>query len=188
MTRHALGGQRRIGMVAVPEQYREGVSEDPPVYPIGCEGRIEQAIELPDGRFNIVLEGVGRFRILEEPDRPASQLFRAVRREPLGENATEAALASVGERRGDVVQLLMDLLERIDPERAERVDRQQFDQIDAETFVNAVAQSVEFTLADKQSLLEANGVSERCDQLIALLRFRLAELDAGASRERGLLH
>ena len=39
---------------------------NPPVYPIGCAGRITQFSETDDGRFLITLTGVSRFRIGEE--------------------------------------------------------------------------------------------------------------------------
>ena len=39
---------------------------NPPVYPVGCAGRITQFSETDDGRFLITLTGVSRFRIVEE--------------------------------------------------------------------------------------------------------------------------
>ncbi len=56
------------------------------------------------------------------------------------------------------------------------------------TFVNTLSQALEMPPVDKQGLLEAPGISERCGRLIEVLRFRLAELDAGGSFEPGTLH
>ena len=39
---------------------------NPPVYPIGCAGRITQFSETDDGRYLLTLTGVSRFRIREE--------------------------------------------------------------------------------------------------------------------------
>ena len=36
------------------------------MYPIGCSGVITHVDQLADGRYNIVLRGVERFRIVEE--------------------------------------------------------------------------------------------------------------------------
>src|SRR5437879_5895899 len=64
MTRGALGGERLIGMVQPSDPTVGGMN--PPVYPIGCAGRLTQFSETDDGRFLITLTGVSRFRISEE--------------------------------------------------------------------------------------------------------------------------
>jgi Lon protease-like protein len=49
----------------------ESEEEKPTVHPIGGAGEIVESEELEDGRYNIVLEGKFRYRILEEdPSRP----------------------------------------------------------------------------------------------------------------------
>src|SRR4051794_35243046 len=62
MTRDALGGERLIGM-AQPSAPTVG-GMNPPVYPVGCAGRVTQFAETDDGRFLITLTGVSRFRIV----------------------------------------------------------------------------------------------------------------------------
>src|SRR5215470_5745629 len=64
MTRDALAGERLIGMVQ-PTDPRV-VGDNPPVYPIGCAGRITSFSETDDGRFLITLSGSSRFRFREE--------------------------------------------------------------------------------------------------------------------------
>jgi Lon protease-like protein len=61
MVRDALAGDRLIGMV----QPRDS-KEPPALFGTGCLGHIEAAEELEDGRFNLVLAGLSRFRILRE--------------------------------------------------------------------------------------------------------------------------
>src|SRR5437773_5671032 len=64
MTHDALGGARYIGMVqpsdasaAAPGMSPglRGGEVNPPVYPVGCAGRITQFAETDDGRFLITL-------------------------------------------------------------------------------------------------------------------------------------
>ena len=63
MVKDALSGSRVIGIV----QARPGQEGMPsPIFSIGCAGRIEGVAELDDGRSNIVLRGISRFRIDEE--------------------------------------------------------------------------------------------------------------------------
>ena len=64
MTRDALAADRLIGMVQPNDPT---VSDaNPPVYPIGCAGRITSFTETDDGRFLITLTGTSRFRIRDE--------------------------------------------------------------------------------------------------------------------------
>ena len=188
MARQALAGASRIGMVAVPPEHAAKMLGDPPVFPVGCEGLIEQSQKLPDGRYNIVLLGTDRFRILEEPPRPDEQLYRTARIERFGDPLSDAERERVAALRGETVDLLRKLLQHVAPERAESITLAQFEGIDDATFVNSLAQTVDFDTPEKQALLEANGVSERSDQLIGLLRFRLAEGSARGSRAPGRLH
>ena len=65
MTRDALGApQRLIGMIQPLE--KETTQRNPPVYKIGCAGRITSFSETDDGRFLITLTGVCRFTVVEE--------------------------------------------------------------------------------------------------------------------------
>src|SRR5436190_19382324 len=69
MTRDALGGERLIGMVQPNEPQQDnrgGGAPTPPVYPVGCAGRITAFAEADGGRYMVTLTGVSRFRIRDE--------------------------------------------------------------------------------------------------------------------------
>src|SRR5688572_32951673 len=66
MVSDVLQGDRLIGMVLLRPGWESDYEGCPPVYSIGCSGVITHAERLDDGRFNIVLRGVERFRIVEE--------------------------------------------------------------------------------------------------------------------------
>jgi Lon protease-like protein len=61
MVRDAMQGDRLIAMIQ-PRDSRE----PPGLFAIGCLGHIADCEPLEDGRFNIELEGVGRFRVARE--------------------------------------------------------------------------------------------------------------------------
>ena len=84
MVADALASDRMIGMVLLKPGWQHGYEGRPPVYPIGCSGVITHVVRLEDGRYNIVLRGVERFRILEE-DR--GRLYRVASVEPVAERA-----------------------------------------------------------------------------------------------------
>ena len=58
-------GHRLIGMIQ-PDPARAGPADEPPLYKIGCVGRITQLAESGDGRYRIELTGVARFRVEQE--------------------------------------------------------------------------------------------------------------------------
>jgi uncharacterized protein len=85
MTRHALENTKHIAM-AVPH-IQAGGGKDPgqaPIQPVVCVCRIEQHELLEDGRFHLVLQGVGRATIGEERMDPEG--FRIARMMPLPES------------------------------------------------------------------------------------------------------
>ena len=68
---HALETDRLIGMAMIAGDLPEEVPGLPPIREFGGAGTIVEHEMLPDGRYNIVLEGSFRFRILrEEVSRP----------------------------------------------------------------------------------------------------------------------
>src|SRR5438309_10548348 len=65
MVADAIGSDRLIGMVLLRPGWESNQDGRPPVYPIGCSGLITHVERVPDGRYNIVLRGVERFRFVE---------------------------------------------------------------------------------------------------------------------------
>ena len=63
MVSDALARDRRIAMIQ-PQRPAEGA----PLFSMGCVGHIDEVEALEDGRFNIVLTGEARFRVLRELD------------------------------------------------------------------------------------------------------------------------
>src|SRR5947207_3886214 len=83
MVADALSTDRMIGMVLLRPGWERDYEGRPPIYPIGCSGVITHADRLADGRYNIVLRGLDRFRVIEE-DASRSSYRRAIV-EPLRE-------------------------------------------------------------------------------------------------------
>jgi Lon protease-like protein len=122
MTREARAGAGLIGMVTVRPEHVGDMAGDPPVFPIGCAGRIGACEELPDGRFNVVLHGAWRFRIASEPARPGGRLYRSALVETLPEAAAESE--RVRGLRERISQAFARLVARVAPERARQLGPQ----------------------------------------------------------------
>jgi len=65
MVADALEQDRMIGMSMLKPGWQKE-EPCPSIYPVGGAGEIVESEELPDGRYNIVLEGRFRYRVLQE--------------------------------------------------------------------------------------------------------------------------
>jgi uncharacterized protein len=160
MVADALAGEKLIGMVQPRDQ------KDPPsLYEIGGLGRIVAADELDGGRFNIALEGLGRFRVARELE--VETPYRQVEAE------CEAAEGEAGDELG--------IAHRAELEREARryadalgyaVDWEAVTRLDDEMLVNGIAQIAPLDSGSKQALLEAPGLAARCDLLVQFMQFQ----------------
>ena len=153
----ALARDRRIAMIQP-----QGAGDNAPLFGIGCVGKIGEFEALEDGRFNVILEGVARFRLVRELD--VATPFRQVEGELLTEPENEALSA----------------VERASFEREARrfakaqgyqVDWDSVARLDDVSLINGVSQIAPFDAAAKQALLEAPDVQTRCELLVQLLQF-----------------
>ncbi len=181
MTKHALSSGKCIGMVTVQGSELLGDPDRTRVFDIGCTGSISSCEELPDGRYNMVLGGEKRFRILEELPTHGERLYRLARVEELVEILPQGDLEreAVGRERVEVMQCMELLLRDAAPDVAEEISSEFLDRFDDESFVNALCQAIDFAPPEKQGLLECNAVLDRISRLSGLLRFRLAEVHSG---------
>lgn len=157
MISDALARDRRIGMIQ-PQR----PSDDAPLFEIGCLGRIGNVEAMDDGRFNIVLEGEARFRVTRELD--VTTPFRQVEATLLDE-AGDPSLSPV-ERASFELEA-----RRFADAQGYSVDWTSVARLDDASLINGVSQIAPFDAAAKQALLEADGISQRCELLVQLMQF-----------------
>jgi Lon protease-like protein len=177
MTRDALAGERLIGMIQ-PSDLSVG-EMNPPVYPIGCAGRLTQFSETDDGRYLITLTGVSRFRIIEEL--PLLDGYRRVvpdwrpfasDRQPPGEPGFDRARLVRG-------------LKGYFAQRQIQADFEAIEKAPGEYLVTSLAMACPFAPNEKQALLEAADPDERARLLTTLVEMAAIEPtseDSGGTR------
>lgn len=159
MVRDALAGRAQIGMIQPTEP-----GEHPGLYRVGCVGELVGVEELDDGRFNVVLQGSDRFRLIAEPDvatgyrqADVDLAFDDSEPEPLA-LVMRSSVEREARRFGDALGLAVDW---------DAVGR-----LDDEMLVNAIAQVAPFDIGAKQALLEEPTLAGRAELVVQLMQFQ----------------
>jgi uncharacterized protein len=179
----ATGAANRIfGMIQpkAPQGSREG--DPPPLYKVGCLGRITEYRETDDGRILVTLVGVSRFRVGAELERDT--LYRQVMTDYHGfadDRAEEESLDAAS--RASLEDALRPYLDA----RGLAADWEAVQSADDEGLVTALAGALPFDPPEKQALLEAPTLAERAQTLAALMSFAVGPNGIGGSGSSGRL-
>jgi Lon protease-like protein len=160
MVADALKGDRIIGMTTLKPGYEANYEGRPPVYAIGCAGVITDVEELPDGRFNILLRGLVKFRVTSEDE---SRLYRLARVDAMPEVPDDAEKTALREQR-----------KRLETLVTKGSDSKVPPEILDDELVNLLAQYLPIDPVERQALLELKSVLLRSQALIDLIESKAA--------------
>jgi Lon protease-like protein len=153
----ALIRDRQIAMIQ-PQRPMEGA----PLYKIGCVGKIGEVQAMDDGRYNLILEGVARFRLIRELN--VSTAFRQIEADIYDEDEDETLTHA---QRGGFEREAR----RFADAQGYSVDWDSVERLDDRSLINGVSQIAPFDPASKQALLEAETLTDRCELLVQLMQF-----------------
>jgi Lon protease-like protein len=160
MIRDALASDRLIAMIQPKD-----AQEPPALFEIGCLGRIGACDELDDGRFNIVLEGLSRFRVAREAD--VDTPYRQVDADRGGFDEEEDAALGIAQR-AEVEREARRYADAL----GYMVEWESVSRLDDEMLVNGIAQIAPLDVGSKQALLEAADLAQRADLLVQFMQFQ----------------
>lgn len=173
MVRDAIEGAGQIAMI---QPHRLDDDNQAPLYPVGCVGELVGVEELEDGRFNIVLLGSNRFRLLRESDVDTPYRCADVDIDGFCDDEPpplaiiqRAEVEREARRLGDALRLA--------------VDWAAVSRLDDEMLVNAIAQVAPFDIGAKQALLEQSSLADRADLLVQLMQFHRMAVTGGLDVE-----
>ena len=162
-------GHRLIGMIQ-PDIAHDVDTNKPPLYAIGCVGRITQLAESGDGRYLLELTGVARFRI--ENELKVATLYRQCR-------VTFAPFADdfVARKGEDAVdrEAVLTTLRSFLKANDLKADWEGIENAPNEALVNALSMMSPYGAAEKQALLEAPDLKTRAELLVAITEIELAK-------------
>ena len=164
MVADTLDADRIIGMVLLRPGWEGEYEGRPPIYEIGCAGLITHAERQADGRYNLVLRGLQKFKVREEDH---SRRYRVAAVDPILERVADSDRAIIAAERRRLETLLV-------PQPSGRgVDPKMPPSMPDEELVNALAQYLDLEMVEKQALLERDGLVQRCQSLIELLEMKV---------------
>ncbi|MEL6978607.1 MAG: LON peptidase substrate-binding domain-containing protein [Pseudomonadota bacterium] len=160
---------RLIGMVQ-PRRTKRDDETNPPIYEVGCAGRITSLSETDDGRYLIALTGVQRFIVNQEVE--GFTPFRRVNADwrRFAADLDPEPLSHTEEDLQPFLALLRKYFDAADLS----ADWEALTKADYETLVNAIAMLCPFSPQEKQALLEAEALEDREHNLRALMSFVVA--------------
>ena len=169
MLDHALANKRIIGMIQPKEKVlKDSDIKNPKLYEVGCAGRVTAFSETNDSRYELILKGVCRFRIIKE--KKIINGFRSAYVEWEEYQKDYAALSLLGQKkRKDFESLLKIFLEKI----SINADWEMVETTNDEDLVNMISMCCPFDVSEKQALLEAKTLDERLDVLTSLMQMGL---------------
>jgi Lon protease-like protein len=162
-------GHRLIGMIQ-PDIAHSGGANTPPLFKIGCVGRITQLAESGDGRYLIELTGVARFRV--EQELPVKTEYRQCR--VTYSPFVDDFIARKGEEAVDREAVLKALRAFMKANNL-KADWEGIDQAPNEALVNALSMMSPYGPPEKQALLEAPDLKTRAELLVAITEIELAK-------------
>lgn len=177
MVQDALATNRLIGMI----QPRDPVAApNPPLFDIGCAGRITSFTETDDGRFLITLTGVSRFRIRSEM--ATTRGYRRIVADWSDFAADLAEDAPCGLDRERLDQALRAYFRQ----QGISANWDSIAQAPLDRLVTSLAMICPFDAPEKQALLESPDLNTRAALLLALVE--MAVHQAGGEGDGGLRH
>ena len=170
MLQDAMDSHRLIGMI----QPRDD-SNKPELFQIGCAGRITRYEETADGRLEIVLTGLSRFKVIEELS--STRGYRLIKPDWSGFSADFAEAEEPGiQEKTEFNSALKAYLDNNDLQ----ADWKWLEKLNSEQLINTLISVLPLSDTDKQLLIETDTLAHRMRAFTAILD--------GASRVSGIQH
>jgi Lon protease-like protein len=165
MVGDAIDSSQWIGMVLLQPGYEEEYMGSPEINPVGCAGSLDQCNKHGDGKYDIVLRGQHRFRIVREV---GDTLYRQAEVELL-HNINDQAIDVSSDLYKQLIGKFHSFTSQLPLDNAQKVE---MDLQDCKTLgeaVDRVAYFFDQPLHDRQRFLEELDVKKRYQQIHELI-------------------
>ena len=157
----AMKGNRIIGMI----QPKKNDQTIPMLYNIGCAGKITSFNETEDGRYLIILNGISRFKIIEELE--TEKLYRKCKVD--FRNYSYDLDKKNEEIKFSDLELIFKNLKNLFIKQGYTINWKELEKQSLDQTINTLSMASPFSLEEKQILLETSNLSERKKKLEQIL-------------------
>ena len=169
MVADALNGKGEIGMILLKPGWESAYQGTPEIMTIGCLGKIKHHSELPEGKYNILLSGLYRFRILNEIK---GKIYRQAQVEFLKEINDKDLTSESSPIKEQLIRIMRLYLKNL-PEGTkieQALDMKNCRKLGE--FVDKLTHHFDLPVNKMQEFLEQQDVQKRADSLHSLIEFK----------------
>jgi Lon protease-like protein len=178
MMADVLAGDRVLGVALLAPGWESEYQGRPPTYSIIGAGYVQAAERLPDGRYNILVHGVRRVRVIEEHDPIRS--YRVVRAEPVADIVQPGERLLLEAQSQTLRQLVLDLAAALPDNAAAPLADACVRERDPGRLADLVGAAVIVDHRQRQEFLEEFAVGKRLDQVSDTVAQVLLQVSGGA--------
>ena len=171
MIRDVLAGDGELVVALMREGFEFKQTGISAVHSIACLGKIETCEELKDGKYNIVVVGMQRVRLVRIVEHSPYRLVEIEAIENTPESEPLEEIADRQDHLGELFAQFTELATGMEPQ-----DMELMPELDFESLVNMVAMTLNLPIEQKQALLEIDSLTLRCGMLIPILQKQLETL------------
>ena len=159
----SMKNSRMIGMIQPKKISNNSIPE---LYKVGCAGKITSLNESEDGRYLIILNGLSRFKILDEIKN--NKLYRECNvsfnefKNDINSNKEEIKFTDL--------ELIFKDLKTLFQKKGYIINWKELEKQDLNQTINALAMASPFSLEEKQALLETQNLISRKFKLEEILK------------------
>jgi uncharacterized protein len=165
----ALNGKGQIGMILLKPGWESDYKGSPEIMTTGCVGKIERHSKLPDGKYNILLSGLYRFRILNEIRGKVYRQAEVEFLKEINDQDLTTETSPIKEQLIKVMQLYLKSLpdgtkdeQTLDLENCSKLSE----------FVDKLTHQFDLPVNKMQEFLEQQDVQKRANSLYSLIEFK----------------
>ena len=163
MVDECMRGNRMIGMI---QPKKTGELKKPDLYEVGCAWKITSFNETKDGRYLIILNGICRFRIINEIK--SDKLFRECNINFI-EHINDLENIKPEIRFSDL-NLIFNNLKELFKKEGYIINWKEIEKQSLDLTINTLSMASPFSLEEKQILLESKTLNSRKEKLEIILK------------------
>ncbi len=162
MVDKSMKSNRIIGMI---QPKKTGELKKPDLHKVGCAGKITSFNETNDGRYLIVINGICRFKIVDELDN--GNLYRecAVKYDEYSSDLSDES----NEVKFNDLKLIFHNLKGLFQKEGYEINWKEVEKQSLDQTINTLSMASPFSLEEKQVLLESKNLNNRKKKLEEIL-------------------